>query len=57
MVPVLFSWIPRRSGLATVRAAAVLLVWMVLWLSAMFVVLQGGRPPFPVAEVQVSRAS
>ena len=57
MVPVLFSWIPRRSPIATVRAAAVLLVWVVLWLSAMFVVLQAPAPRSAVAQAQVSRTS
>src|SRR5437588_379836 len=61
MVPVLFSWIPRRSALATVRAAAVLLVWMVLWLSAMFVVLLVGRkvlaPRLFVPEVEITAVS
>jgi len=58
MVPVLFSWNVRRSALATVRAAAVLLAWAVLWLSAMVAVLEAPRQPrLPQPEVQISRTS
>ena len=45
MVPVLSSWNVRRSALVPVRAAAVLLVWAVLWLSAMVAVLESPRQP------------